>query len=94
MKVAQDGLFDAIREADLERVKLCLENGAQINSKGCHIKNCKRNHGHIKTLPLHYATSNCERNHDDVIKILPQNGAFVNLKKQSWTQKRCSTLKS
>ena len=31
MKVAQDGLFDAICEADLERVKLCLENGAQIN---------------------------------------------------------------
>ena len=31
MKVARDGLFDAICEADLERVKLCLENGAQIN---------------------------------------------------------------
>ena len=31
MEVAQDGLFDAICEADLERVKLCLENGAQIN---------------------------------------------------------------
>ena len=31
MEVAQDGLFDAICEADLDRVKLCLENGAQIN---------------------------------------------------------------
>ena len=29
---AQDKLFDAIQEADLERMKLCLENGAQINS--------------------------------------------------------------
>ena len=35
---AQDKLFDAIQEADLERMKLCLENGAEINSKGCHIK--------------------------------------------------------
>ena len=30
---AQDKLFDAIQEADLERMKLCLENGAEINSK-------------------------------------------------------------
>ena len=30
---AQDKLFDAIQEADLERMKLCLENGAEINSE-------------------------------------------------------------
>ena len=72
---AQDQLFDAIQEADLERVKLCLENGAQINSKGCH----------IKTFPLHYAISNCaistcKNNLVEVLKILLQNGANVNLK--------------
>ena len=38
----QDRLFDAIRKADLERVKLCLESGAQINSMGGQ-----------KTFPLH-----------------------------------------
>ena len=75
MKEAQDGLFDAIREADIERVKLCLGNGAQINTKGCH----------IKTFPLHYAIPifNSKRNHVEVIKILLQNGAIVNLKNRA-----------
>ena len=73
----QDSLYDAIREADLERVKLCLESGAQINSMGGQ-----------KTFPLHqslhYTISNRKRkpkrNHVEVIKILLQNGAIVDLK--------------
>ena len=43
---AQDKLFDAIQEEDLERMKLCLENGAEINSNGCHIKTWDRNNLH------------------------------------------------
>ena len=73
----QDRLFDAIREADLERVKLCLESGAQINSMGGQ-----------KTFPLHqslhYTISSGKRkpkrNQVEVIKILLQNGAIVDLK--------------
>jgi len=68
-KHVQNRLFDAICDGDLESVKFCLENGAEINVQGSRPK--------MKKFPLHMAIS---RNLVEIVKILLQNGADVNIK--------------
>ena len=68
----QDKLFDAIFIQDIQSVKFCVENGAEINVKG----------SHVKTFPLHSAVCNCSGNLA-IIKILLQNGANVNMQNRN-----------
>ena len=62
---AQDKLFDAIFIKDIQSVKFCVENRAEINVKG----------SKVKTFPLHSAV--CSGNLA-IIKTLLQNGANMN----------------
>ena len=66
----QDKLFDAIFIKDVQSVKFCVENGAEINVKG----------SHVKTFPLHSAVSSGNL---AIVKILLQNGANVNIQNRT-----------
>ena len=74
----QDKLFDAIFIQDIQSVKFCVENGAEINVKG----------SHVKTFPLHSAVCNCSGNLA-IIKILLQNGANVNMQNRTGRSPLC-----
>jgi len=80
-KHVQDRLYDAICEGNLESVKCCLENGAEINVKG----------HKIKVFPLHLAIS---RNLVEIVKILIQNGADINIKTQTGSSPLHSAINS
>ena len=69
---AFSGLFRAACLGQLEKVKLLIENGAEINSKN-----------DSGWLPVHYAVQN---GHLEVVKFMFENGAEIDLKgKYGWT---------
>ena len=72
----QDKLFDAIFIQDIQSVKFCVENGAEINVKG----------SHVKTFPLHSAVSSGNL---AIVKILLQNGANVNIQNRTGKSPLC-----
>ena len=63
----QESLLEAIRKGDLNIVKFCLQNGANIN-----LKDMEANE-----TPLHFAACYSKL---EIVKILLQNGADINAK--------------
>ena len=66
----QESLLEAIRKGDLNIVKFCLQNGANIN-----LKDMEANE-----TPLHFAACYSKL---EIVKILLQNGADINLKNRA-----------
>jgi ankyrin repeat protein len=60
-------LIEACRTGDVERVKILIQNDADINLKTWG----------FKLTPLHYA---CDSGHKEIVELLLQNGADINAK--------------
>ena len=75
-----DQLFDAVKNGNLDQVKLLISNGANINAETTY-----------KWTPLHYAASH---GYLDIAKLLISNGANVNAENTfKWTPLHlCCTL--
>ena len=73
-----EALFEAVKKADLEQVKLLIAEGADLNAKWMDIYN--KNEEEISTwravsTPLYYAV---DANNMDLVKLLVEAGADVN----------------